>query len=53
MILKVSVLLRKEAIKEFIIIWSKHRYINEFGFRLDKGNCVIDIIDRVRVLKRF
>ena len=33
--------------------WSKkhlHRYINEFGFRLDKGNCAIDTIDRVKAL---
>ena len=33
--------------------WSKkhlHRYIEEFGFRLDKGNCEIDTIDRVKAL---
>ena len=33
--------------------WSSkhlHRYINEFGFRLDKGNCEIDTIDRVKSL---
>ena len=33
--------------------WSKkhlHRYIDEFSFRLDKGNCAIDTVDRVRSL---
>ena len=33
--------------------WSKkhlHRYIDEFAFRLDKGNCDIDTIDRVKSL---
>ena len=33
--------------------WSKKhlpRYLNEFAFRLDKGNCEIDTIDRVRSL---
>ena len=27
-----------------------HRYLEEFNFRLDKGNCAIDTIDRVRSL---
>ena len=27
-----------------------HRYFDEFSFRLDKGNCAIDTIDRVRSL---
>ena len=33
--------------------WSKkrlHRYIEEFVFRLDKGNCEINTIDRVKAL---
>ena len=33
--------------------WSKkhlHKYINELSFRLDKGNCAIDTIDRVKSL---
>ena len=33
--------------------WSKkhlHRYIEEFAFRLDKGNCERDTIDRVKAL---
>lgn len=33
--------------------WSKkhlHRYIDEFSFRLDKGNCAIDTIDRIKSL---
>lgn len=35
--------------------WSKkhlHRYINEFSFRLDKGNCKIDTMDRVKSLMK-
>ena len=27
-----------------------HRYLEEFNFRLDKGNCEIDTIDRVKAL---
>ena len=33
--------------------WSKKhikRYLNEFCFRLDKGNCAVDTIDRVKAL---
>ena len=33
--------------------WSKkhlHRYTDEFSFRLDKGNCAIDTINRVQSL---
>ena len=33
--------------------WSKkhlHRYFDEFAFRLDKGNCSIDTMDRVKSL---
>ncbi|MBC6415992.1 MAG: hypothetical protein GDA46_06360 [Bdellovibrionales bacterium] len=26
------------------------RYLNEFAFRLDQGNCAIDTIDRVKFL---
>ena len=27
-----------------------HRYFKEFAFRLGKGNCAIDTIDRVKAL---
>ncbi|MDE0152491.1 MAG: IS1595 family transposase [Gammaproteobacteria bacterium] len=35
--------------------WSKkhcHRYINEFAFRLNEGNCEVDTIDRMEALVR-
>ena len=45
--------LMKRGYKGVYHHWSKkhlHRYIDEFSFRLDKGNCAIDTIDRVRSL---
>ena len=45
--------LMKRGYKGVYHHWSKkhlHRYIDEFSFRLDKGNCEIDTIDRVRSL---
>ena len=45
--------LMKRGYKGVYHHWSKkhlHRYIDEFSFRLDKGNCAIDTIDRVKSL---
>ena len=45
--------LMKRGYKGVYHHWSKkhlHRYIDEFAFRLDKGNCDIDTIDRVKSL---
>ena len=45
--------LMKRGYKGVYHHWSKkhlHRYIDEFSFRLDKGSCDIDTIDRVRSL---
>ena len=45
--------LMKRGYKGVYHHWSKkhlHRYFDEFSFRLDKGNCAIDTIDRVRSL---
>lgn len=45
--------LMKRGYKGIYHHWSKkhlHRYLDEFSFRLDKGNCNIDTIDRVRSL---
>ena len=45
--------LMKRGYKGVYHHWSKkhlHRYFDEFSFRLDKGNCDIDTIDRVRFL---
>ena len=45
--------LMKRGYKGVYHHWSKkhlHRYIDEFSFRLDKGNCSIDTMDRVRSL---
>ena len=47
--------LMKRGYKGVYHHWSKkhlHRYIDEFAFRLDKGNCERDTIDRVRSLVR-
>ena len=45
--------LMKRGYKGVYHHWSKkhlHRYIDEFSFRLDKGNCSIGTIDRIRSL---
>lgn len=45
--------LMKRGYKGVYHHWSKkhlHRYIEEFAFRLDKGSCAIDTIDRVKSL---
>ena len=45
--------LMKRGYKGVYHHWSKkhlHRYIDEFSFRLDKGNCEIDTIDRIKSL---